>query len=147
MRLQRQHCSQPWRAQRQQPQPPPAQHALQISQASTTVELFGGSLSRLHGGNVAHRSADVPGQVEGWRRKGEERNDQAQHEQHQLPDSVAARFAGSSAAEPRRRPLLGLVHRDGEVDWQEFVAGTMHDHEVYNEDNLAKVFKAFREKY
>jgi len=29
---------------------------------------------------------------------------------------------------------------DGQIDWQEFVAGAMHDHEVYNEDNLEKVF-------
>jgi len=29
---------------------------------------------------------------------------------------------------------------DGQIDWQEFVAGAMHDHEVYNEDNLVKVF-------
>jgi len=29
---------------------------------------------------------------------------------------------------------------DGQIDWQEFVAGAMQDHEVYNEDNLEKVF-------
>ena len=29
---------------------------------------------------------------------------------------------------------------DGQIDWQEFVAGAMEDHEVYNEDNLEKVF-------
>merc|ERR1711871_1537723 len=29
---------------------------------------------------------------------------------------------------------------DGQIDWQEFVAGAMADHEVYNEDNLEKVF-------
>jgi len=30
---------------------------------------------------------------------------------------------------------------DGSIDWQEFVAGAMEDHEVYNEDNLDKVFQ------
>lgn len=29
---------------------------------------------------------------------------------------------------------------DGQIDWQEFVAGAMADHELYNEDNLEKVF-------
>ena len=29
---------------------------------------------------------------------------------------------------------------DGQIDWQEFVAGAMQDHEVYNEDNLDRVF-------
>jgi len=29
---------------------------------------------------------------------------------------------------------------DGQVDWKEFVAAVMEDHDVYNEDNLAKVF-------
>ena len=28
---------------------------------------------------------------------------------------------------------------DGQIDWQEFVAGAMDDHAVYNEDNLATV--------
>lgn len=31
---------------------------------------------------------------------------------------------------------------DGQIDWQEFVAGCMHEHEIYNEDNLEKVFSA-----
>jgi len=30
---------------------------------------------------------------------------------------------------------------DGEVDWQEFVAVVMEDHEMYNEENLEKVFR------
>jgi len=30
---------------------------------------------------------------------------------------------------------------DGEIDWKEFVAGCLQDHDVYNEDNLDKVFK------
>ena len=29
---------------------------------------------------------------------------------------------------------------DGQVDWREFVAAVMEDHDIYNEDNLAKVF-------
>jgi len=29
---------------------------------------------------------------------------------------------------------------DGQIDWQEFVAGAMAEHEIYNEDNLEKVF-------
>ena len=28
---------------------------------------------------------------------------------------------------------------DGQIDWQEFVAGAMDDHAVFNEDNLATV--------
>jgi len=31
---------------------------------------------------------------------------------------------------------------DGQIDWQEFVAGAMAEHEIYNEDNLEKVFTA-----
>jgi len=30
---------------------------------------------------------------------------------------------------------------DGQVDWREFVAAVMEDHDVYNEDNLQKVFE------
>jgi len=30
---------------------------------------------------------------------------------------------------------------DGQIDWKEFVAGCMQDHQLYNEDNLEKVFK------
>ena len=28
---------------------------------------------------------------------------------------------------------------DGEIDWKEFVAGCLQDHDLYNEDNLEKV--------
>ena len=31
---------------------------------------------------------------------------------------------------------------DGQIDWQEFVAGCMQEHEIYNETNLDKVFAA-----
>jgi len=51
------------------------------------------------------------------------------------------------AADAKTRELLDsldLSHfdldGDGEVDWQEFVAGAMLEHDYYNEDNLAKVF-------
>jgi len=30
---------------------------------------------------------------------------------------------------------------DGEIDWKEFVAGCLQDHDLYNEDNLDKVFQ------
>ena len=30
---------------------------------------------------------------------------------------------------------------DGQIDWKEFVAATMAEHEMYNEDNLTKVFR------
>uniref|UniRef100_A0A7S2H0Y4 Calmodulin n=1 Tax=Haptolina brevifila TaxID=156173 RepID=A0A7S2H0Y4_9EUKA len=32
------------------------------------------------------------------------------------------------------------IDGDGQVDWREFVAAVMQDHELYNEENLAKVF-------
>jgi len=52
----------------------------------------------------------------------------------------------AEAAQTGHNPLEGLdlahfdLDGDGEVDWQEFVACVMEDHEVYNEDNLEKVF-------
>jgi calcium-dependent protein kinase len=53
----------------------------------------------------------------------------------------------AEAAETGQNPFGGIdlsnfdIDGDGEIDWQEFVAAIMDDHELHNEENLAKVFR------
>ena len=51
------------------------------------------------------------------------------------------------AVDAKTADMLGAINLqqfdldgDGQIDWQEFVAGAMQENEVYNEDNLNKVF-------
>jgi len=59
-----------------------------------------------------------------------------------LKEVMQSDAADAKVAEMFRQMDLSTfdLDGDGQIDWQEFVAGAMDDHDVYNEDNLDRVF-------